>query len=76
MFQYSHTEDIDDDYFTIHILEIQIVIDQYSDTEDVDDDGLDDDVLMKPLPRVESFLERGNSDVAVGLYHPWAFSLK
>ena len=30
-----------------------MVIDQYSDTEDVDDDGLDDDVLTKPLPRVE-----------------------
>ena len=26
---------------------------QYSHTEDVDDDGLDDDVLTKPLPRVE-----------------------
>ena len=30
-----------------------MVIDQYSDIEDVDDDGLDDDVLTKPLPRVE-----------------------
>ena len=30
-----------------------MVIDQYSDTKDVDDDGLDDDVLMKPLPQVE-----------------------
>ena len=30
-----------------------MVIDQYSYTEDVDDDGLDDDVLSKPLPRVE-----------------------
>ena len=30
-----------------------MVIDQYSDTEDVDDDGLDVNVLMKPLPRVE-----------------------
>ena len=30
-----------------------MVIDQYSDTEYVDDDGLDDDVLMKPLPQVE-----------------------
>ena len=30
-----------------------MVIDQYSYIEDVDDDGLDDDVLMKPLPRVE-----------------------
>ena len=53
MFQYSHTEDIDDDDFSIHILEIQIVIDQYSDTEDVDDDGLNDDVPTKPLPQVE-----------------------
>ena len=48
-----------------------MVIDQYSDIEDVDDDGLDDDVPMKPLPRVESFLERGSSDVAMGLYHLW-----
>ena len=53
MFQYSHIEDIDDDAFSIHILEIQMVIDQYSDIEDVDDDGLDDDVLTKALPRVE-----------------------
>ena len=30
-----------------------MVIVQYPHTEDVDDDGLDDDVLMKPLPRVE-----------------------
>ena len=30
-----------------------MVIVQYSHTEDVDDDGLDDDVLTKPLPRVE-----------------------
>ena len=30
-----------------------MVIVQYSHTEDVDDDGLDDDVLRKPLPRVE-----------------------
>ena len=30
-----------------------MVIDQYSDIEDVDDHGLDDDVLMKALPRVE-----------------------
>ena len=53
-----------------------MVINLYSYIEDVDDDGLDDDVPMKPLPRVESFLERGSSDVAVGLYHPWAFALK
>ena len=52
MFQYSHTEDIDDDSFSIHVLEIQMVIHQYSDTEDVDDDGLYDDVLMKPLSQV------------------------
>ena len=51
--------------------------------EDVDDDGLDDDVPTKPLPRVEfehfqdklgvlrkTFLKRGSSDVAEGLYHP------
>ena len=49
---YFYTEYIDDDAFSIHILEIQMVIDQYSDTEDVDD-GLDDDVLTKPLPQVE-----------------------
>ena len=30
-----------------------MVIDQYSDTKYVDDDGLDDDVLTKPMPRVE-----------------------
>ena len=30
-----------------------MVIVQYSHTEEVDDDGLDDDVLTKPLPRVE-----------------------
>ena len=48
MFQYFYTEDIDDDAFSIHILEIQ-----YSHTEDVDDDDLDDDVLMKPLSRVK-----------------------
>ena len=53
MFQYFYIEDIDDDAFSIHILEIQMVIVQYSHTEDVDDNGLDDDVLMKPLPRVE-----------------------
>ena len=29
-----------------------MVIVQYSHTEYVDDDGLDDDVLMKPLSRV------------------------
>ena len=52
MFQYSHNEDIDD-AFSIHILEIQMVIVQYSHTDDVDDDGLDDDVLTKPLSRVK-----------------------
>ena len=83
MFQYSHTEDIDDS-FNIHILEIQMVIVQYSHTEDVDDD-----VLTKPLPRVEfehfrdklgvvrkDLPRKGSSDVTVGLYHPWAVSLK
>ena len=47
MFQYSHTEDIDD-AFSIHILEIQMVIVQYSHIEDVYDD-----VLTKPLSRVK-----------------------
>ena len=42
---YLYTEYIDDDAFSIHILEIQMVIDQYSDIEDVDDD-----VPTKPLP--------------------------
>ena len=50
---YFYTEYIDNDVFSIHILEIQMVIDKYSDTEDVDDDGLDDDVLMKALSRVK-----------------------
>ena len=36
-----------------HILEIHMVIVRYSHTGDVDDDGLNDDVLMKPLSRVE-----------------------
>ena len=89
IFQYLHTVDIDDDAFSIHILEIQMVIDLYSYIEDVDDDGLDDDVPTKPLPRVEfehfrdnigvvrkDLPERGSSDVAVALYHPWALSLK
>ena len=49
---YFYTEYIDDDAFSIHILEIHMVIVQYSHTEDVDDDGLNDDVLMKPLSRV------------------------
>ena len=51
MFQYSHTEDVDDntydaydDAFSIHILEIQMMIVQYSHTEDTYDDGSDDDV--------------------------------
>ena len=43
MFQYLHTEDADDDAFSIHILEIQMMIVQYSHTEDADD-GLNDDV--------------------------------
>ena len=50
---YFYIEYIGDNAFSIHIMEIQMVIDKYSDTEDVDDDGLDDDVLTKPLPRVE-----------------------
>ena len=49
MILYFCTEDIDDDAFSIHILEIQMVRAQYSHIEDVDDDGLDADVLTKPL---------------------------
>ena len=45
MFQYFYTEDIDDDAFSIHILEIQMVIDFYSYIEDIDDD-----VPTKSLP--------------------------
>ena len=41
---YFYTEYIDDDAFSIHILEIQMAIVLYSHTEDVDDD-----VLTKPL---------------------------
>ena len=52
MFQYSHTENIDD-AFSIHILKIQMVIVHNSHTEDVDYDGLDGDVLTKPLSRVK-----------------------
>ena len=51
MIQYSHTKDADDDTydtdddsFSIHILEIQMMIVQYSHTEDANDDGSDDDV--------------------------------
>ena len=51
MFQYFYTEDIDDDAFSIHILEIQMMIVQCSHTGDTDDDssdvdydGSDDDV--------------------------------
>ena len=50
---YFYTEYRGDDAFSIHILEIQMVIVQYSHTEDVDDDGLDDDVLTKPLSWVK-----------------------
>ena len=53
MFQYSHTEDAvdntydaDDDAFSIHILEIQMMIVQYSHTKDADDDGSDDDISV------------------------------
>ena len=35
---YFYTEYIDDDAFSTHILEIQMVIDQYSDTGDADGD--------------------------------------
>ena len=51
MFQYSHIEDADDDTydtdddaFSIHILEIQMMIVQYSHTEDANDVVSDDDV--------------------------------
>ena len=50
---YFYTQYIDDDAFSIHILEIQMVKVQYSHTEDVDEDGLDDDPLTKPLSRVK-----------------------
>ena len=50
---YFYTKDIDDDAFSIYILEIQMVIVQYPHTEDVNDDGLDDDVLTEPLYRVK-----------------------
>ena len=66
-----------------------MVIVQYSHTEDVDDDGLDGDVLTKPLSRVnfehfetrlvwfgKTFLERGSSDVAMGLYRPGTYVQK
>ena len=53
MFQYFYTEDIHDDAFSIHIMEIHMVIVQYSHTKDVDDDGLNDGVLMKPLSWVK-----------------------
>ena len=45
---YFYTEYRDDDAFSIHILEIQMVIVQYSRTKDVDDD-----VLTKPLSQVK-----------------------
>ena len=51
MFQYSHTEDADDDTydanddaFSIHILDTQMMLFQYSHTEDAYDDASDDDV--------------------------------
>ena len=45
---YFYTEYRGDDAFTIHILEIQMVIVQYPHTKDVDDD-----VLTKPMSRVK-----------------------
>ena len=45
---YFYTKYRDDDAFSIHILDIQIVIVQYSHIEDVDDD-----VLTNPLSRVK-----------------------
>ena len=53
MFSVFYNKDIDDDAFSIHILDIQMVIVQYSHTEDVDDDCLVADVLTKPLSRVK-----------------------
>ena len=44
---YFYTKYRDDDAFSIHILEVLMVIVQYSHTEYVDDD-----VLTKPLSRV------------------------
>ena len=38
------TYDADDDAFSIHILEIYMMIVQYSHTEDANDDGSDDGV--------------------------------
>ena len=64
---------------------MQMMMIPYFYTEDVDDDGLNDDVLMKPLSNTfetslvlfeNTFLKRGSSDVAVGLYHPWELALK
>ena len=49
---YLYIEYRGDDAFSIHILEIQMVIVQYPHTEDVDDDGLDDEGLMKPMSQV------------------------
>ena len=45
---YFYTEYRGDDVFSIHILEIQMVIVQYPHTKDVDDD-----VLTKPRSRVK-----------------------
>ena len=50
---YFYTEYRGDDAFSIHILEIQMVIVRFPHTEDVDDDGLDDDVLTKPLSQIK-----------------------
>ena len=53
MFQYSHTKDVDDDTydtdddaFSIHILEIQMMIVQYSHTEYANNDGSDEDSAL------------------------------
>ena len=50
---YFYIEYRDDDAFSIHILEIHMVIVQCSHTKYVDDDGLNDDVVMKPLSWVK-----------------------
>ena len=46
MIPYFYTEDIDDDAFSIHILEIQMVTFLYSHTEDANDDGSDDNSMI------------------------------
>ena len=54
MFQYLHVEDAnddtydtDDDAFSIHILDIQMMIIMYSHTKDENDVGSDDDFTRR-----------------------------